>query len=92
MKFSRQIGLNLIVPGGTKTIDATGKLIMPGTLISIDFYRLFSIFIYIQYNLGGIDTNTHLESTTMETKSVDDFITGTRAAIVGGTTTIRMYT
>jgi len=62
----KQIGLNLIVPGGTKTIDATGKLIMP----------------------GGIDTNTHLESTTMGTRSVDDFITGTRAAIVGGTTTI----
>lgn len=65
----KQIGHNLIVPGGTKTIDATGKLVMP----------------------GGIDTNTHLESTIMGTKSVDDFMTGTRAAIVGGTTTIRTY-
>ncbi len=27
---SRQIGLNLVIPGGTKTIDATGKLVMPG--------------------------------------------------------------
>jgi hypothetical protein len=26
----RQIGLNLVVPAGTKTIDATGKLVMPG--------------------------------------------------------------
>jgi hypothetical protein len=31
--FNRQIGLNLVVPNGTKTIDATGKLVMPGSLI-----------------------------------------------------------
>ncbi|KAH9634368.1 hypothetical protein HF086_010848, partial [Spodoptera exigua] len=28
--FSRQVGRNLIIPGGTRTIDATGKLVMPG--------------------------------------------------------------
>ncbi|CAF1089504.1 unnamed protein product [Didymodactylos carnosus] len=65
----RQIGLNLVVPGGTKIIDATGKLVMP----------------------GGIDTHTHFELPFMGTRSVDDFYTGTRAAIAGGTTTIRKH-
>ncbi|CAF2342524.1 unnamed protein product [Rotaria sp. Silwood2] len=65
----KQIGLNLIVPAGTKTIDATGKYVMP----------------------GGIDTQTHLELQFMGTRTVDDFYTGTKAAIAGGTTTIRMY-
>ncbi|GBP18625.1 Dihydropyrimidinase [Eumeta japonica] len=27
---SRQVGRNLIIPGGTRTIDASGKLVMPG--------------------------------------------------------------
>ncbi|UJR21231.1 hypothetical protein I4U23_024327 [Adineta vaga] len=62
----KQIGLNLVVPNATKTIDATGKLVMP----------------------GGIDTHTHFELPFMGTRSVDDFLTGTQAAIAGGTTTI----
>jgi len=28
----KRVGLNLEVPGGTRVIDATGKLILPGTL------------------------------------------------------------
>lgn len=26
----KQVGLNLDIPGGTRTIDATGKLVIPG--------------------------------------------------------------
>ena len=59
----------MIVPGGTKTIDAKGKLVMP----------------------GGIDTHTHLELYFMGTRTADDFYTGTRAALAGGTTTVMNF-
>lgn len=33
--FRREIGKNLIIPGGTRSIDARGKYIMPGESIVI---------------------------------------------------------
>ncbi|XP_013174840.1 PREDICTED: dihydropyrimidinase isoform X2 [Papilio xuthus] len=62
----KQMGRNLIIPGGTRVIDATGKLVLP----------------------GGIDPHTHLELEMMGAKTADDFYTGTRAAVAGGTTTV----
>ncbi|EFN86757.1 Dihydropyrimidinase [Harpegnathos saltator] len=60
------MGRNLIIPGGTRIIDARGKYVMP----------------------GGIDPHTHFEFEFMDTKTVDDFYQGTKAAVAGGTTMI----
>lgn len=65
----KEVGENLIVPAGTRTIDAKDKLVIP----------------------GGIDTHTHLEFYFMGTRSGDDFYTGTRAALAGGTTTVMNF-
>ena len=37
---------------------------------------------------GGIDTHTHMQLPFMGTFAVDDYYTGTRAALSGGTTMI----
>ena len=60
-----QIGPDLQVEAD-QTIDATGKLVIP----------------------GAIDPHTHMELPFGGTFSSDDFETGTRAAALGGTTSI----
>src|SRR5215469_16160626 len=59
-------GLSNVVGSVDKTIDATGKLVIP----------------------GGIDPHTHMDLPFGGTSASDDFETGTRAAALGGTTTI----
>jgi dihydropyrimidinase len=59
------IGKNLGVYADT-TIDAAGKLVMP----------------------GGIDPHVHLDMPFMGTYSSDNYETGTRAALYGGTTMV----
>uniref|UniRef100_A0A8B9LJ64 Dihydropyrimidinase like 5a n=1 Tax=Astyanax mexicanus TaxID=7994 RepID=A0A8B9LJ64_ASTMX len=62
----QQVGKELMIPGGAKVIDATGKLVLP----------------------GGIDTSVHLQETFMNATTADDFYSGTKAALVGGTTMV----
>ncbi|XP_074651292.1 dihydropyrimidinase-related protein 3-like [Tubulanus polymorphus] len=62
----KQLGHDLVIPGGTRTIDARGKLIIP----------------------GGVDANTHFQCPLMGATTADDFYSGTKAALAGGTTTI----
>lgn len=61
---NRQVGPNLIVPGGCRIVEARGHYVMP----------------------GGIDPHTHLQTDFMSTSTADDFYSGSRAALAGGTT------
>ena len=60
------IGKNLKVAGSVDTIDARGKLVMPGAL----------------------DVHNHFQLPFCGTVSKDDFENGTKAAAVGGVTTV----
>uniref|UniRef100_A0A9J7X1K4 Dihydropyrimidinase like 5b n=1 Tax=Cyprinus carpio carpio TaxID=630221 RepID=A0A9J7X1K4_CYPCA len=62
----QQVGRDLMIPGGAKVIDASGKLVIP----------------------GGIDSSVHLQQTFMNANTQDDFYTGTKAALLGGSTMV----
>ena len=85
------MGQNLIVPSGVRTLDATGKLVIPGgKLIKsrlLIFWRLVKQF-FVGHVYKGVDASTYFEYFTSGTRTADDFFSGTKAAISGGTTTI----
>jgi dihydropyrimidinase len=62
-------------------ISTIGHTIEPTSATEIDATGCYVI-------PGGIDVHTHLETPSFGAVSVDDFLTGTRAAAWGGTTTI----
>ena len=71
----KQVGNHLIIPGGTRVIDATGKWVIPGGI---------DPNVHLQ---TPIDTSDCAEWPS-GTRTLDDFYVGTKAAIAGGTTTI----
>ena len=68
----KQVGNHLIIPGGTRVIDASGKMVLPGGI---------DCSVHLQ-------TPTKTASDVTETMSIDNFYQGTKAAIAGGTTTV----
>ena len=65
----RQIGLNLVIPGGTKTLDATGKLVIPGIAcekISVYFNissHIFNLLRWYRYeHASGITSDGYTVS------------------------------
>ncbi|XP_078481204.1 dihydropyrimidinase-related protein 2 [Ciona intestinalis] len=69
----RQVGNDLTIPGGVTCIDATGSLIVPGGIdLAVEF-----------------DNNPVLDDVTInDVTSVDNCYSASRAALLGGTTTI----
>ncbi|MDF2674296.1 MAG: dihydropyrimidinase [Clostridiales bacterium] len=68
---------------GEKIVSIGRDIGKPGDeVISVEGCYLFP---------GGIDTHTHFDLDVGSTVTADDFSSGTRAAVVGGTTTILDY-
>ena len=60
------------------------NLVIPGGARTVDARGKYVI-------PGGIDTNTHLQQPVNGTPAVDDFYSGTKAALAGGTTMISEF-
>ena len=81
-----KIGKNLNVPKGCRIIDAHEKYVMPGGIVNLIVKSLGSACIFLIHS-----RKVHMSLPFMGTVSADDFYTGTRAALSGGTTMICIF-
>lgn len=79
---SVQTNVDIYIEDGTiKFIGAPGEIVYPGGVKVIDVAGKY-VF------PGGVDPNTRFGAESNGVVSVDDFYSGTRASVAGGTTTI----
>jgi dihydropyrimidinase len=79
----------IVTAGGTSRADLgvkDGKIVQIGGELGEAARTIDAAGCYVMP--GGVDVHTHIDSNNMETKSADDFGSGTIAAACGGTTTI----
>ena len=83
-------GGTIVAPSGSYKGDLlleNGKIIKIGTGLSAPDAESFDAEGCLVF-AGFIDAHTHFDMSTATATTADDFSTGTRAAVVGGTTTI----
>ena len=75
------LGKDLPIPNGCRVIDAEGGYItVSREQASVSKSRLSQP--------GGVDSHVHIGQSASNARSADDWTTGTRGAIGGGTTTV----
>ena len=80
VNFDQSVQADVLIEGGLITAVGPGLPVPPGAEV-IDAGGAYVM-------PGGIDPHTHLDMPFMGTSTTDDFETGTRAALSGGTTMV----
>ena len=75
------MGNHLIIPGGTRTIDATGKFIIPGGIDMNVHLQRPGIQKPLKLSIFNSSINLFVG---YGTQTIDDFYQGTKAALAGG--------
>lgn len=83
----KEVGKNITIPSGTKTIDATGKYVVPGMIDAHTHQGLFDGSI----GWAGMDGNEMTKAVTPEVRGIDSFNPdepSLKEVLLGGVTAI----